>query len=300
MCLKAYDFNAPVTADIKLYAKWTASAVSITGPTTMTLTAGYAATSTSAYIIGGTPAPTAAKTSGNAAITWNNSTKKLVIAAGLAAGSYPVVLTATSGTKTVMFTFTLTVTASGGAITPFPFTDVPTGAWYYSDVKTAWEQGLINGKSATLYAPFDNLTYAEAVKLAACMHQKYTTGSVTLANGSPNWYDSYVKYAKDNGIINKDYDWNAQATRAGYMEIFANALPTSVFAAINTVPDGSIPDVPMTHPQAAAIYKLYRAGIVQGVDDAHNCSPGSNIRRNEVAAILTRMMNPNARVPFGM
>ena len=183
-------------------------------------------------------------------------------------------------------------------VTPFPFTDVPAAAWYYNDVKTAWEQGLINGKTATLYAPDDNLSYSEAVKLAACMHELYTTGSVTLANGSPNWYDSYVTYAKNNGIIDKDYNWNAPATRAGYMEIFANALPDEAFAPINTIADGAIPDVPMAHPQAAAIYKLYRAGILQGADNAHNCDPGSNIKRSEVAAILTRMMNTSARISF--
>ena len=181
-----------------------------------------------------------------------------------------------------------------------PFTDVLTNAWYCDDVKTAWEMGLINGKTATLFAPEDNLTYAEAIKLAACMHQLYTTGKITLTNGSPNWYDSYVTYAKNNGIINKDYSWNTPATRAGYMEIFADTLPDSALAAINTIPDGSIPDVPMTHPQAAAIYKLYRAGILQGAGAAHNCNPGSNIRRSEVAAILTRMMNNSTRVSFTM
>jgi hypothetical protein len=84
------------------------------------------------------------------------------------------------------------------------------------------------------------------------------------------------------------------------MSIFANALPAAALAAINSIPDGSIPDVPMTHPQAAAIYKLYRAGIVEGVDPAHNCNPGGNIRRSEVAAILTRMMDPAVRRNFSM
>ena len=41
-----------------------------------------------------------------------------------------------------------------------PFTDVPTGQWYYNDVKQAVESGLINGKTATTYCPNDNLTYA--------------------------------------------------------------------------------------------------------------------------------------------
>ena len=63
-----------------------------------------------------------------------------------------------------------------------PFTDVKTDAWYYNDIKIAYEGGLINGKSATVFDPDANLTYAEAVKLAACMHQKSTTGEVTLKN----------------------------------------------------------------------------------------------------------------------
>ena len=90
----------------------------ITGPTNMSLTAGYAATSSAVFTVTGTPDPTVTKTSGNAAITWNNSTKKLDIAPGLTAGTYPAVLTATSGTNTATFTFTLTVTAAstGGSM----------------------------------------------------------------------------------------------------------------------------------------------------------------------------------------
>ena len=124
-----------------------------------------------------------------------------------------------------------------------PFTDVPASAWYYNDVKTAYESGLLNGKTASSFAPEDNLTYAEAVKLAAAMNQKYLTGSVTLTNGSP-WYQSYVDYCKAQGIIVRDYDWTAPATRAGYIEIFARALPESALGPINTIADNAVPDVP--------------------------------------------------------
>ena len=180
----------------------------------------------------------------------------------------------------------------------FPFTDVPADAWYYNDVTIAYQTGLINGTSATTFAPNSNLTYAEAVKLAGCMHQLYTTGAVTLTNGSPVWYQSYVDYARANGIISREYNWTAQATRSGYMEIFASALPDNALAPINTVADGAIPDVPMAHPGAAAIYKLYCAGILQGVDAAHSCNPAANIKRSEVAAILTRMMDSSERISF--
>ena len=49
------------------------------------------------------------------------------------------------------------------------FTDVPKNEWYYEDVRLAVEGGLVNGKSPTIYAPNDNVTYAETVKLAACI-----------------------------------------------------------------------------------------------------------------------------------
>ena len=180
-----------------------------------------------------------------------------------------------------------------------PFVDVSPEAWYYADVKNAVDTGLVNGKTPTTYCPDDQLTYAEAVKLAACMCQKYETGTVTLVNGDP-WYQSYVDYAKMKNIIAKDYDWTAPATRAGYMAIFAHALPDASLAKKNEVPDGSIPDVPMTRAEAPEIYKLYRAGILQGSDDRHSCKPDDNIKRSEVAAILTRMMFVDKRISFSM
>ncbi|MBQ7565506.1 MAG: S-layer homology domain-containing protein [Oscillospiraceae bacterium] len=187
---------------------------------------------------------------------------------------------------------------------PITFTDVPANAWYYADVQKAVDTGLVGGYPDNTYGPDRNMTYAEAIKLAAVMYKYAMTGSTEFETGSP-WYQPYVNFAKNLGIITKDYEWNAAATRAGYMEIFAKAIPdvpalagVKGLTAINEIADGSIPDVPMTHPQAAAIYKLYRAGVLQGSDAQHSCKPESNIRRSEVAAILTRMMNADERIAF--
>jgi len=80
------------------------------GQPAMSLKKGYAATSTAAFTVTGTPEPTVTKTSGDGKITWNNSMKRLDIAAGLEKGTYPVVLTATNSAGNATFTFTLTVT----------------------------------------------------------------------------------------------------------------------------------------------------------------------------------------------
>lgn len=189
------------------------------------------------------------------------------------------------------------------------FADVKGTDWFYADVEYAVAQGLVNGTSATTYSPDSNLTYGSAIKLAACMHKKATQGNTDFTVGTP-WYQVYVDYALANGIISagRTYDWNANATRAGYMEIFANAIPDTglksgyaALTAINRVDDGAIPDVSIDHPQAAAIYKLYRAGILQGSNAVtHTCNPGSFIQRSEVATILTRMMSADARIRFEM
>ncbi len=180
-----------------------------------------------------------------------------------------------------------------------PFVDVAEDAWYHDEIVKAVETGIINGKTETEFMPEDLLTYAEAVKLAACMHQVYLTGKVTLTNGDP-WYKTYADYCTVNGITAKEYHYGENATRAGYMEIFANALPDEAFEDINNIPNGSILDVKENAPYAIYVYKLYRAGIVTGVDELHNCNPEANIKRCEVATIISRMMDEEKRVEFDM
>ncbi|MCR5262254.1 MAG: S-layer homology domain-containing protein, partial [Clostridiales bacterium] len=181
------------------------------------------------------------------------------------------------------------------------FIDVPEDEWYYADVEKAVSSGLISGKSEEIYAPDDFLTLAETVKLAACMNELYTAGAVTLAPGDP-WYAPYVAYASENGIIDSDdgYSWNETASRAEFAEIFARALPDEALAAINAVADESIPDVGDETAGKDAIYSLYRAGVLTGSDDQHSFRPDDNIKRSEVAAIVTRMMDEESRQSFSL
>ena len=200
--------------------------------------------------------------------------------------------------KKILSVLLVLVLALGVSSTVFaagvPFRDVPSDAWYYKDVANAYESGMINGRDGTHFAPDANLTYAEAVKLAACMSQLYFNGFVDLGGSDP-WYQDYVDYCRDQYIISKDYPWDRNATRAGYVEIFAHALPDAALQPRNDIPDGTIPDVSISHPQAEEIYQLYRAGVLTGSDANGTFNPNANIKRCEVAAILTRMMDESAR-----
>lgn len=185
--------------------------------------------------------------------------------------------------------------------TQLSFTDVPQNAWFYSYVYDAVELGLVDGMDAKTFAPDGSFTVAQAVKIAACMHQLYHEGAVTLQNGDP-WYTSYVDYAVQNGVAPQDYaslsesELNAAISRRDYVALFYNALPAAEYAAINSVPDGSIPDVDAADPSAAQIYAFYRAGILNGSDGEGSFLPDSGIKRSEVAAIVVRMFDKSERI----
>lgn len=183
---------------------------------------------------------------------------------------------------------------------PFPFTDVSRSSWYYDSVRAAWEKDLIDGVTRTLYKPDDTLTVAQAIKLSAALHQMLNNnGKVTLRNGSPYWYSSYVSYAADNGIIEKMYldytpaQMNTPVKRNEFVHIFYGAM--SDYRQINTVADNKIPDVITTDTYALEIYTFYRAGILTGSDKNGTFYPTNDIKRSEVAAILSRMYDKTAR-----
>lgn len=183
----------------------------------------------------------------------------------------------------------------------FPFVDVPKTEWYFESVKSAHKMGLINGKYPTIYAPGDKMTFAEAVKLAVCMNILYNGGDPgrEIANGTDEWYSTYMEYALSAGIIDEDLSYKADdfITRAEYVYIFSNSLPKSAFTAKNEIPTGSIPDVKNESTSTEkAIYLFYRAGILSGSDLIGTFNPSDNIIRSEVAAILIRMMDSSARV----
>ena len=181
-----------------------------------------------------------------------------------------------------------------------PFVDVPEGEWYYESVYYAWDAGLINGTSPTTFRPDNTLTVAEAIKLAAALHQLESEGKVTLRNGQVNWYDTYVAYAVKEGIIEAKYQrytvsqMNAPATRREFVHILHGALDD--YAAINAIGENAIPDVKTGDTYAAEIYDFYRAGILTGSNAQGTFHPESSIKRSEVAAILIRMYDPSMRL----
>ena len=180
------------------------------------------------------------------------------------------------------------------------FKDVKTGEWYFDYVVAAQRMGLINGKTANSYAPMDEMTVSEAVKLAVCMHILYNGGDPNkdIGIGKDVWYSTYMEYAVKHGITDSDMSSRAteKITRLEYVYIFSKALPRKTYLTVADVYVGKIPDLrKCVTKQEQAAYLFYRAGIIRGTDAKGTFNPGGYITRAEVATILIRMMDPSYR-----
>ena len=174
------------------------------------------------------------------------------------------------------------------------FTDISTH-WSKDNVIKAYRVGIIDGYENGTFEPDGTLSIAAAIKLAACLNSIYKTGTQEFKNSVP-WYKEYLDYCVKNKIATDSYgDYNKNITRAQFAELFANSLPSDALNGINTIEDNAVPDVPMTMGCATAVYKLYRAGILTGDAGTNAYRPNDSIRRSEVAAILSRMMDKSVR-----
>ena len=178
------------------------------------------------------------------------------------------------------------------------FSDVPAGSWFAPNVQAAYELDLMTGSSETTFNPNGNLTVAEALVLACRLHSTYVGDGETFAADGGTWYQPYVDYAVASGIIaaNAYTDYTATATRAQFAAILAAALPDEALPAINSVT--KLPDLDANATYAAAVLKLYNAGILTGSDAAGSFKPTSTIQRSEVATIVTRMADKSLRKTF--
>jgi|GEM_PF-1922877 len=176
------------------------------------------------------------------------------------------------------------------------FSDVPSDAWYYENVKAVCEYGLMVGKSDTVFDPEAPVTVEEAVTVAARIHSIYHAGTADIPNPFSNnvpWYIPYKHYAGENGI--SCVVQTGEIPRVAFAALISRALPDEALPVISEVEDDAVPDLGVNVWDASEAYRLYRAGILTGNDEAGTFTPYRTLRRCEAAAILTRVADPALR-----
>ena len=166
-----------------------------------------------------------------------------------------------------------------------PFTDVAESRWSYSYIKEMYDAGVINGMTATTFAPAANVTRAQFVTMIARLADADVSG---YASGpfadvpAGSWYAPYVNWAAANGIVNgtsaTTFDPNTTISRQdmavmlyNYTQHFGVQLDQKTVTAFTD--EGSIAAYALPAVQA-----LHRAALAQGEDMADNSDRHMSIR----------------------
>ena len=185
------------------------------------------------------------------------------------------------------------------------FSDVSGAAWYRASVAALYEYGLTEGAGGGAYAPDESVTLAELTAFSARVHARYMGETIPAAQAGETWYQPYVTYLQSAGLLDTAFDghYTETATRAQMAGIFAAALPESWYDGrnANAVTGGYalrqyITDVNDYTPYQPQILWLYKQGIVGGVDETGSFRPDDPLKRSEVAALVVRMIDPDARL----
>lgn len=110
-------------------------------------------------------------------------------------------------------------------------------------------------------------------------------------------YHIALSHPDENGWIGTDYDAvgsfpKERATRTMFACLINGAV-TDELEAINDT--SNVPDVDPESEDAEAILRLYGAGILVGVDNTGRFHGGGELTRAQAAAILARVLQPEAR-----
>ena len=148
--------------------------------------------------------------------------------------------------------------------------------WAKDEIDFVSARGLVNGMSATIYAPNASTTRAQLWTILARQNG-------ADLNGGSTWYEKAQNWAKDKGVSD-GANHNAAINRAQMVTMLWRAVgqPTAGGTANFT-------DVPTDSYYAQAVSWAVENGITTGVGNGH-FDPTSTCTRAQIAAFLARSM----------
>ena len=284
-----WDFTQPVTGDQTLYAQWAylppanpnyKITIGDTENGTVTVNPTAAKEGTTVTI---TPVPDAGYQVGTVSVT--DRFGQAVAVDQQADGTYTFVMP--DGQVTVEVTFLQ------GEAPDLPFSDVTESDWFYDAVTYAYENGLMDGVGAGLFAPNSETTRAQLVTILYRLEgQPAVSGDLPFTDVEAGiWYTDAILWAAQNNIVNgvsdTEFAPGDDLTRQQLVTILyryakAKGCDVSASADLSGYPDA---DQVQGYAQPTMAWAVAE-GIVEGMDG--NLNPAGNASRAQIATILMR------------
>lgn len=164
--------------------------------------------------------------------------------------------------------------APQGRILMNPFKDVKVSSWFGKYVIDLYNDGIINGTSATTYAPNDTLTWAAALKLLLVSNGDLKSADTTGAD----WSKNAIAKAAELGLVAADLDGAKAISRLEFCQVAAK---------LNKLAESKT-ESKFTDCADGYVMALVDAKVISGMTET-TFEPAASLTRAQIAKILYQL-----------
>ena len=164
--------------------------------------------------------------------------------------------------------------APQGRILMNPFKDVKVSSWFGKYVIDLYNDGIINGTSATTYAPNDTLTWAAALKLLLVSNGDLKAADATGAD----WSKNAIAKAAELGLVAADLDGAKAISRLEFCQVAAK---------LNKLAESKT-ESKFTDCTDGYVMALVDAKVIDGMT-ATTFEPDASLTRAQIAKIIYQL-----------
>ena len=164
--------------------------------------------------------------------------------------------------------------APQGRILMNPFKDVKVSSWFGKYVIDLYNDGIINGTSATTYAPNDTLTWAAALKLLLVSHGDLKAADATGAD----WSKNTIAKAAELGLVAADLDGAKDISRLEFCQVAAK---------LNKLAESKT-ESKFTDCTDGYVMALVDAKVINGMTET-TFEPAASLTRAQIAKIIYQL-----------
>lgn len=164
--------------------------------------------------------------------------------------------------------------APQGRILMNPFKDVKVSSWFGKYVIDLYNDGIINGTSATTYAPNDTLTWAAALKLLLVSNGDLKAADATGAD----WSKNAIAKAAELGLVAADLDGAKAISRLEFCQVAAK---------LNKLAESKT-ESKFTDCTDGYVMALVDAKVISGMTET-TFEPAASLTRAQIAKILYQL-----------
>ena len=164
--------------------------------------------------------------------------------------------------------------APQGRILMNPFKDVKVSSWFGQYVIDLYNDGIINGTSATTYAPNDTLTWAAALKLLLVSNGDLKAADATGAD----WSKNAIAKAAELGLVAADLDGAKDISRLEFCQVAAK---------LNKLAESKT-ESKFTDCADGYVMALVDAKVISGMTET-TFEPDASLTRAQIAKIIYQL-----------